>query len=1394
MPGESPSDRAAGQDEFAAGRELVDTLEALGDGAITTDRRGRVRVLNRVAEELTGWTREEAVGKPLLEVFHSIDPGTRARASSPVDELLGTPQVPGPPMPSVLVARDGSERAISANARPLRDASGTVSGAVLVFREEARRREGCAAPQEQAAMLELGRDAVIVRGASDRIILWNRGAEEVYGWTRKEALGRVAHALLKTRSPKLPAELRSTVAEAGHWQGELVQVRKDGREIVVDSHWVALRGADGSLSGVLEANRDVTAHTRTEPGSERRDARLQTVLQTTLDGFFVVDSEARLIEANDTYCSMVGYRRDELLQMRLPDLEGVETAPEVVARMQRLRRAGSSRFETRHRRKHGDLVDIDASVTFLESAGLFLCFCRDISERKRMESALRESESALRGILNAATEPISMFTVDGVALAANKAAASQFRVPPELAMGKSLFELLPEGVARSRVARLREAAQCGRPIEFEDVRDGTRFEHTFYPLFGVDGKVSRVVSYSRDVTARRQAEQALRRSRRELRALAARLQAVREEEQARIARDLHEDLGQILAGLTADLRELGETLAGPEGLPDRVGARVGDSVALLERAHASVRRIASGLRPLALDTLGLGPALLEEAQRFEEQHKVKCQVEVGILPALAPAIATALFRIAQEALANVARHAGASRATIHLESEGEAVVLRVEDDGRGLARLKGRDLGPRLGLLGMRERAWQFGGDVLLVERGACGGARLVARLPIAEKAQEVGPAGDRKPPEPRDRDPEIDLRSAERLLQDVMDGAPVAIFLKDTEGRYITVNKYLAGVHGIPREEVRGKTDFDLFPRDRAESYRAHDLQVLESGRAVQIEEVADLADGGQSVFLANKFLLRDAEGRIYGTCGISQDITAVKAAEAALRETEERFRAAFQTSPDSMTINRVEDGVYIAVNDGFSQMLGWEAPDVVGKSSIDLGVWADPSARSRFVVALKKDGFVRDMEASFRTRSGDTKPVLVSARVVTLNGQQMVLAVTRDISEQKKAAEERSVLEKELRHAQKLESIGRLAGGIAHDFNNILTVIMSCLESMRDDAANAAPANLEEIGQLQAVANRAAGLTGQLLAFARKQVIAPVTLDLNSIIRGSEKLLSRVLGEDVTLESVLSPDLWTVRCDPGQVEQVILNLAVNARDAMPDGGKLTIQVTNVEVEEELVALHPFMRVGEYVRVRVMDTGTGMASEVKEHIFEPFFTTKPQGKGTGLGLAVVYGIVKQSDGYIVVESDPGRGTAFDVYFPRSDAPSAAVVKEPPSANRGTETVLVVEDDPLVRQSTVRMLAAAGYRVVAASNGGEALVRAKQENGSLHLLLTDVIMPGLNGHELANELCRLRPGLRVLYVSGYTGEVLTRADVVDGAVEFLAKPFTRTSLLARVRAVLDGRK
>ncbi|HOW63791.1 MAG TPA: ATP-binding protein [Candidatus Paceibacterota bacterium] len=415
----------------------------------------------------------------------------------------------------------------------------------------------------------------------------------------------------------------------------------------------------------------------------------------------------------------------------------------------------------------------------------------------------------------------------------------------------------------------------------------------------------------------------------------------------------------------------------------------------------------------------------------------------------------------------------------------------------------------------------------------------------------------------------------------------------------------------------------------------------------------------------------------------------------------------------------------------------------------------------------------------------------VEVAARATRWKNQDMIVAVVRDITERKYAECKHRELEQQLMQAQKLESIGRLAGGVAHDFNNMLQTILGNAALALENAPPGTPLR-ESLEEIQKSAQRSADLTRQLLAFARKQVINPKILDLNDTVAGMLKMLRRLIGEDIDLVWMPGPDLWSVNLDPSQVDQILANLSVNARDAIAGSGKVTIQTTNVRLDDAYAESHPESEPGRYVMLAVSDTGQGMDAETRARIFEPFFTTKEAGKGTGLGLAIVFGIVRQNNGHITVQSELGRGTTFKIYLPRAEAePTLATPKTARPSRGGTETVLLVEDEQQILSLGRRILLQYGYSVLEAATPEIALALSARHPGPIHLLITDVVMPGLNGKELREQLRISHPDLKCLYMSGYTADVIAHHGILDPGVHLLEKPFTVHALIRKVREVLD---
>jgi len=507
-----------------------------------------------------------------------------------------------------------------------------------------------------------------------------------------------------------------------------------------------------------------------------------------------------------------------------------------------------------------------------------------------------------------------------------------------------------------------------------------------------------------------------------------------------------------------------------------------------------------------------------------------------------------------------------------------------------------------------------------------------------------------------------------------------------------------------------------------------------------------------------------------------------------ATLRATEASYGTMVEQAPVGI-YRSTPEGNLLAVNAALVRLLGYDSTDEVLGLTMGRDVYADPAERQRLVDRdTYTDREYDEVEATWKRKDGRLLTVQLSVRASRNAARRVEYYETfvRDVTEQRR-------LQTQLVQSQKMEAVGRLAGGIAHDFNNLLTVITTSCDLLLEDL-DAKDPKREDVDQVRKAADGAAALTRQLLAFSRQQVLTPQVVNLGDVVYGVEKMLRRVIGEDVDLVTVLGADAGAVKADVGQLEQVLMNLAVNARDAMPTGGKLTIETANVEHDPDYAREQEAAPVSRFVMLAVSDTGTGMDEATKARIFEPFFTTKELGKGTGLGLATVYGIVRQSGGFIWVYSEPGLGTTFKIYLPQVDAPAQAgtATSAPGPSRQGTETVLLVEDAAAVRSVIHEALARQGYTVLEAPNGGEALAIAARHPGPIHLLLTDVVMPGLSGRQLADQLARVRPDTKVLYTSGYTNDAVVRHGVLESGIAYLQKPFTLDGLARKVREVLDG--
>jgi PAS domain S-box-containing protein len=623
----------------------------------------------------------------------------------------------------------------------------------------------------------------------------------------------------------------------------------------------------------------------------------------------------------------------------------------------------------------------------------------------------------------------------------------------------------------------------------------------------------------------------------------------------------------------------------------------------------------------------------------------------------------------------------------------------------------------------------------------------------------------------------EAELRSNERQLEAIVQAVNDIVFEFDEDGQYLNVFAADEAKLARPSKELLGRTIAEVLGAERARPFVDAIRRVLHTGMAERFEYTLAVQDGERH-FFTRLHRVPGLDGARDSVCMAISDITDRKKAEASLARSEAQYRNLIEHAPLGI-FRAMGDGRLIGANPALISLLGCGGRECLGSVNLIRDVYVDPTQ-------FLHPGSETD-EIQWKKPDGSRIWVRVHLRSEwdPISGAE-VIGLVEDVTIERN-------LEAQFLQAQKMEAVGRLAGGVAHDFNNLLTGILSYSDMLIEDlpADDARRADLE---QIRRAGTRARELTQQLLAFSRRQVLQVTLLDINEVVRSTQQLLRRVIGEDIAVNIVTTDQPAVVRADPGQIEQIILNLAVNARDAMPAGGLLTLETAHVDLDEKFANRHDGVPPGAYVMLSVSDNGGGIAPEVLEHLFEPFFTTKGPGKGTGLGLASVYGIVKQSGGSIWPYSEPGRGTTFKIFLPRVEGSSSAreEASHSPSHEGGRETILVAEDESGVRDVAARVLSKRGYRLLLAEDGPAALQLARNTSERIELLLSDLVMPGMKGGELARVLRNERPGLRVLFMSGYTDDAVVRQGVLEEGVPYLQKPFSAATLTAKVREVLDG--
>lgn len=1006
-----------------------------------------------------------------------------------------------------------------------------------------------------------------------------------------------------------------------------------------------------------------------EEAVRKCEERHRTLLRASMDGFWIVDLEGRLLEVNDAYCRMSGYSEPELLNMIASDLEAVDSKDQTAAHIAGIVTRGEERFEIRHRCKNGGIIDVEVSGRYCTiEVGRIILFLRDITGLRQAE----KERGQFFKFFQTSADLMCIADPAGSFIKTNPAFTETLGYSEAELVSKPIIEFIHPEDRKTSLKELAQQLQTGITLDFQNrylCRDGSVKWLSWRVTYNRDEGIA--YGTARDITDIKRAEEVL------------------SESEKRMSLAMQ---------------------AGNMGLFD-LNVKTGEAVVNSEYSQM----------------LGYDPADIHVSvsQWIDRLHPDDRERVVSVYYAYV---------------------------------SGEIPCYDVEFRQR------------------TRDGGWKW---ILsygrIMERDPDGTPRRMLGVHVNISARKQA---------------EESLRQTEQKLRHIVENSTNLFYMHTTEHILTYVSPQSWKFFDCAPEEAMVLWT-DLITDHPHNSAAIESTQrAIDTGERQPPYQVECIGRMGRKIWVEVNEAPIVENGRTVSIVGSLSDITERKQVEESLRESENRLRFALEGSNDGLWDVRMITGkTYLSPR-------GWEILGYLLDEDGDaINDWSDlvhpedlPLTNERLRAHIEGRTPIFQVEQRLRTKSGEWKWVHTRGKVVARDAEGTPLRITgthTDLTEQK-------VLQEQLGQAQKMESVGRLAGGIAHDFNNMLGVILGYAQLALKKETVTPPLRVQ-LEQIQMAAERSADIVRQLLAFARKQTVAPKVLDLNETVASMLKMLSRLIGEDIDLAWLPGEELWPVRMDAGQIDQILVNLCVNARDSISSIGRITIETCNNYCDAGFCDMHAGCIPGDYVLLTVSDDGCGMDKETSAKIFEPFFTTKGVGQGTGLGLATVYGIVKQNDGYIDVNTEPGQGTSFKIYLPRHKGKEKNSLTEGPMelAGSGNETVLMVEDEPAILDLGKQILEMLGYRVLTAGTPGEAIRIAISQVGEIHLLLTDVIMPEMNGRDLAKKLLSLYPGLKRLFMSGYTADVIAHHGVLEEGVQFIQKPFSIDTLAAKVREALD---
>ncbi len=1374
------------RDSQAYNRGLI---EASVDGLITVAPEGLITDVNDRMCQMTGYSREELIGSPFAPYFTEPE-----KATTGVEETLKKSVVTDYGL--TLIARDGRKVRVSFNASVFRDPAGQVRGIFASARDITEQSRLQAQLAEERAynrgLIEASLDGLVTVDPMLNVTDVNDTMCRMTGYARSELIGAAFPQFFA--DPTRAAEgVRLTLDRGAVENYQLTLRTKDGAERLVSFNAAIFTDEAGSRKGIFASARDITEQARLQNQLTDEQAYNRGLIEASVDGLVTVNEAGVITDVNETMCRMSGRPRTQLVGSPFATyfLEA-DRAGEGVRLT--FKQGAVTNYVLTLQAADGRKVPVSFNAAvFKDTAGAvrgIFASARDITAQKQLEQQLRDSQLYTRSLIESNIDALMTTDPVGIITDVNEQMCKMTGFSREQLIGSPFKSYFTDSGRAENGIRL--TLREGKVTNYEltaRAKDGRETVVSYNAAIFNDpeGKLQGVFAAARDVTDNKRLEQKLRESEAYNRGLI----EASVDGLVTVAPDgFITDVNDRMCTMTGYFRQdlVGSAFAQYFVEPERASAGLQETLqkgvvtdyglTLIARSrrqlqvsfNASVFKNAEGaIRGIFASARDITDRIRLEEQLREQQSYLRGLIEASV-DGLVTVDPEGFITDVNDQMCTMT---GYERSEL-IGSPFKQYFTSQAEAERGVKRTFADSVVTNYELVLQskdgRKATVSFNASVFKNSEGRLQGIFASAR-DITTQARL-----------------QIQLAEQEAYNRSLIEASADALFAIAPEGLITDVNEEATRLTGYSRRHLVNSRFADYFTDPTLA--QAGVQKTFAEGRVLEYELILVTRHGRRVVVSFNAGVFRDTSGVARGILAGARAITAQKQLEQQLRDSQLYTRSLIESNIDAlMTTDPL--GVITDVNEQMCKMTGYSREQLVGSPFKQY--FTEPAAAENGIRLTLREGKVTNYELTARSHEG--RETVVSYNATTFKDRegklQGVFAAARDVTELKRVG--RELAEARIYQAQRLESLGSLAGGIAHDFNNLLSVITNYTGFVAEGIGKDSPLR-PDVEQIQRAAERAASLTHQLLTFGRREVVKPQVLELNTVVSEMEKMLRRTIGEQIELRAVFGPDLWRVKVDPSQVEQVLMNLVVNSRDAMPSGGLLKIETSNAVLDEGYTRNFSDVNPGRYVCLSVSDTGVGMDVETTRRAFEPFFTTKPKGKGTGLGLATVYGIGKQAGGHVAIYSEPNKGTVVRMYLPASDEvvlkPRRAVAEG--SLDGQQQTILLVEDEDAVRELSRRILTRHGYRVIDASGGGQALELYEKHTESIDLLLTDVVMPQMTGKALAERIRQQRPGIRVLYMSGYPEDVVAYQGTLAEGVDLLQKPFNEESLLRAVQRLLTG--